>query len=51
MNKKYDLAYECYARLDMMDVCQKIRAIQKQESAEEKLDLFEVRYQIDPLFY
>ena len=37
MNKQYDLAFDCYNRLGMVDVCLKIRAIQEQDRAQEKL--------------
>lgn len=39
MNKKYDLAYDCYARLGMFDVCNKILAVKAQEAAEDALHI------------
>jgi hypothetical protein len=51
MNKKYDLAYDCYSRLGMKDVCLKIRAIQQQERAEERLHGLKLRFGIDASFY
>lgn len=52
MNKKYELALQCYSRLEgMEDVCMKIRAIMKQEKWEEKLHHLQQRYDIPPYFF